>query len=350
MAYYSAVFSSIGVITGGQNIQVGDNAGTEWRCGQSFTIGSSTEITGGAMRFLPGHGSPAGNVTFRIETESAGKPSGTLADANLTIAITPNVDSDQFEVGIFATPATLSSGTYWLVAQCDNQAVDSTWSVTYDASLTDSGTYSANSGATWNIPYPDMNSYIFGTEVTKVESIVENYEGSNDGDGRVGDNSGTDYELAQSFTLDAEYDISAISMYLRNIVGTPSGTIKVQIQNDDGGGSGTSLPNGTNANINLSSTFTYTPSNIGTWEKLSFPTQGTLAAGKYWIVLTAQTIQANDNSWSFALDTSPTYTGGHRAYSTNAGASWTAAATQDALFRIYGTSDPVKRSQSIIII
>jgi len=349
MAYYSSVFESIGVITGGQNIQVGDSAGTEWRCGQSFTIGSSTEITGGAMRFLPGNGSPAGNVTFRIETESSSKPSGTLADENLTVDITPNVASDQFEVGIFATPATLSSGTYWLVAQCADQANDNAWGVTYDASLTDSGTYSADSGSTWNIPYSDLNSYVFGTEVTKVESIVESYEGSRNYYAIVGDLSGTDYEAAQSFTLDAEYDISAISLYVKALIGTPVGTIKVQIQTDSGG-LHPSLPTGTNANINLSSTFTYDPGSTK-WAKLSFPTPGTLSSGKYWIVLTAQTLQANDTGWSFANTLSASYTGGHSAISSNGGSSWTAQAGNDLNFRIYAISDPaVRRNQSIVII
>lgn len=173
-----------------------------------------------------------------------------------------------------------------------------------------------------------------------IEQIVQNYEGSYDGGATVGDNGGNEYRRGQSFTLSQARDLSAIALELVSFNGTPSGTITLRIETDDGGGEGTSLPTGNLADANL--TVAYNPSTPG-WEKVSFATSAILSAGKYWIVLNCVD-QANDTGWVFTVDTTSTaYTGGHAAYTLNAGA-WVAQSGSDINFRVYANVDQIQPS------
>jgi len=133
--------------------KIGDDSGTEWRYAQSFTLSSGIIIEGVSIEFNVNQGTPEGNVTFRIETDNGGVPSGTLANANLTKTFTP-VASSWNDV-MFSSGGFLSSGLYWIVAVCDNQDNEH-WSWSADStSLAYAGGNMARStdgGSSWNVP------------------------------------------------------------------------------------------------------------------------------------------------------------------------------------------------------
>ena len=174
-----------------------------------------------------------------------------------------------------------------------------------------------------------------------IEQTVQNYEGSNDGGSTVGDNGGSEYRRGQSFTLSQSREISAIALYLVSINGSPSGTITLRIETDNGAGEGTSVPTGNLADANL--TVSYNPSSVSDWNKVSFATPTILSAGKYWVVLNCNN-QANDTGCVFSVDTTtPSYTGGHAAYTLNAG-SWTPQSGSDINFRVYANVDQIQEA------
>jgi len=107
------------------NSALGDVSNTEYRWAQSFTLASEKVIEGVSLLFGTKSGSPTGQVTYRIETDSGGVPSGTLAHASAIKAFTPTISAWNYES--FASSFILPAGTYWLVALCDNQATGVYW-------------------------------------------------------------------------------------------------------------------------------------------------------------------------------------------------------------------------------
>ncbi len=88
---------------------------------QSFQMAGSTTINQVRL-YLKKTGAPTGTMTLRIETDSAGSPSGTLADASATVTVAESslAASYGYITFDFATNFTLSgSTTYWLVLSTD---------------------------------------------------------------------------------------------------------------------------------------------------------------------------------------------------------------------------------------
>jgi hypothetical protein len=91
---------------------------------QSFEVTGTTSLASVDL-YLKKIGSPTGTMTLRVETDSAGSPSGTLADANLTATLAESSLSTSYADATFTfgTPASISgSTTYWLVLSTDRTA------------------------------------------------------------------------------------------------------------------------------------------------------------------------------------------------------------------------------------
>lgn len=98
-------------------------------------------------------GSPAGNVTVRIETDSGGAPSGTLAWANATATVAAtSITSDSWHVFTLTASGT-HSGNLWVVVSYDT--TDGTNYVTVVASSGGWGTALYYDGAAWSHPNND---------------------------------------------------------------------------------------------------------------------------------------------------------------------------------------------------
>ena len=120
--------SDIEQTTDDANGTVGDSGDVEYRYTQSFTTGGSTfDVAGLSIKFGANSGSPSGGVTFTIETDSAGDPSGSLVHANATKAITPTPSAWNTVTfpAVFELAATT---TYWIVATPDeSQSTNVHW-------------------------------------------------------------------------------------------------------------------------------------------------------------------------------------------------------------------------------
>ena len=136
--------------------QLGDATDLEKRIGQSFTFSESALVTGVVLRIDSTSGSPTGNITARIETNSSGLPSGTLAHANASKVFTP---IDEVNTITFDSSFTLSADTYHLIFLCDNQSTGVRWNVGMSAGSTyANGTRltSSDGGSTWSTTTGDL--------------------------------------------------------------------------------------------------------------------------------------------------------------------------------------------------
>jgi hypothetical protein len=111
----------------GYNPQGKYSNGVEFRNAQRFTLSQTTTILGASFYTSTNVGSPSGQITVRIETDSS-NPSGTLAHVNATAAITPTQSAKN---SVTYTSFTLAAGTYWLKLDCSNQTTNNYWNIGY---------------------------------------------------------------------------------------------------------------------------------------------------------------------------------------------------------------------------
>ncbi len=157
---------------------IGDQIGVEYRVAQSFTTGTSISLSQVDLQFFENFGSPVGNVTVRIETDSSNRPSGTLVDPGATKAIT--VVPGTFSVGnvnswVFSGGINLSASTqYWIVTAMANQAVDTGWIIGADrvtGPIVGGYNISNDGGVTWPSGNLETDLYF---KVHATEVITEN--------------------------------------------------------------------------------------------------------------------------------------------------------------------------------
>jgi hypothetical protein len=111
------------------SFNLGDVGDTEYREGQSFQLSGAYSVTAIEVKHGTDTGSPTGNWTIRIETDSAGVPSGTLADVNASVVVVPPAANTIIK-GTFATAIPLSGATtYWIVVNCDNQTTNTRFGI-----------------------------------------------------------------------------------------------------------------------------------------------------------------------------------------------------------------------------
>jgi hypothetical protein len=149
---------------------IGDVSDVEKRVATKFVVTNSQVVTGVKIRAsgnISPLGSPTGTIAVRIETDSTGNPSGTLAHANAENVFAPATAVYGTETPgrgggalVSFSPFTLAAGTYWLTLRCDAQATNNCWYmaghksagwgwVTEDVSVM---RYSDDGGSTWTTP------------------------------------------------------------------------------------------------------------------------------------------------------------------------------------------------------
>jgi hypothetical protein len=163
-------------------------------------------------------------------------------------------------------------------------------------------------------------------DVTYTES-AEISIAANDNQYGVGDSSGVEIRLAQSFTTTSAITASKVTALLAATYGTPTGGITCRIETDNAGS-----PSGTLVCSWATKSITPTASTTNTW---TFPELVPLPTGtKYWIVWTCAN-QAANNYWRFRYQSgAATYTGGELLYSQN-GVWGAASPAGDMTFSLY---------------
>lgn len=213
---------------------IGDTGGVETAQSQGFEVSGNVTVSGAAFYLKKNAGTP-GDITVRIETDSTGKPSGTLADANATGTITAFTTASYGWVEVtFAGTVALNTGTqYHLVLKTAAAANDNNYAIAAD---TTSPTYSngamsvsTDGGSTWTaVSGSDAYFRLLGqaTQINcmRVSSLSDQklYLGTGDpagqtnGDARLYSFDGTNWALVKIFATTTEAMINSIEEYSAN--------------------------------------------------------------------------------------------------------------------------------------
>jgi len=211
---------------------IGDSAGTEYAHAQSFQLSEAQTVKAVEVYLKKNAGTP-GDITVRIETDNAGAPSGTLANANATATISAFTDTSYaWKEAAFSSTFTLSSSTtYWLVLKTAAAANDNNYVWRVDAS---SPSYadgnmadSSDGGSTWTAQsgwdayfrilsqdtevYCALVSSVGGTQ--KAWWGVGDISNETDGDARLYTYDGTNWALAHTFTNGTSSAVTSLAEY-----------------------------------------------------------------------------------------------------------------------------------------
>jgi len=291
------------ITASGGSIVIGNAAGNNWKTGQSFqvTAGLLTQFT---FVLLGNGGSPSGTMTWEIQTDSSGLPSGTVL---LTGTHSPTASATN-TINVSSGPFLSASTSYWLVlAPTTTQSTGNYWNI--QTSVAGTSTY-ANGAFYWFV-----NAGPWGTDTRDHPATITTSSLS------------AKSKLAQSFQIASNATIHAAAIYLEK-VGSPTGTMTLRIETDsDGSPSGTLL--------NANATITVAESGLGTSYALTtfdfYPDFAATASTSYWLVLSTDRSASNSNYVLWGADaSSPGYTSGEMKSYTG---SW-GAETKDAIFEV----------------
>ncbi len=171
---------------------------------QSFTIGATKTITG-ARLYLRKIGSPAGTMTLRIETDSSGSPSGTLAHANATITVDEAGLSTSYADVLFSFLSfTLNAGTYWLVLSTSRSASNTdyvVWGADSSSPTYGGGEMKSQSSSVWSAQSKDGVFAVTEQSTTYEERCVVGRwsAGSRDIAARYDDGAGANSDTRTTF-------------------------------------------------------------------------------------------------------------------------------------------------------
>lgn len=142
------------------------------------------------------------------------------------------------------------------------------------------------------------------------------------------------YWHAQTFTtLAVGFTITSVKLLVAR-VGT-SGTLTISIKAVDGNGKPTGADLCSKA---IDSTDLTTNADVGEWYEFTFTVPYESSATTMYAIVARCTGTNNSNRCYWRFDgSSPTYTNGQDLYSSDSGSSWTAFASIDRMFEIWGT-------------
>lgn len=109
--------------TRNQKLQCTTTSPTREKLAQSFTLSDAGWIKAVSL-YLSKAGSPVGTLTLRIETDSGGSPSGTIAHASASKTLAESGLGTDYEMErlAFSSGFYLAAGTYWLVLSTSRAA------------------------------------------------------------------------------------------------------------------------------------------------------------------------------------------------------------------------------------
>lgn len=212
---------------------VGDNGGTEYATGQSFQVPAATQMKAVSVYLKKELGTP-GDITVRIETETASHPSGTLVDAAATATIPAFTTTTYGWYKVeFTTAFSLAATTaYWIVLKTAPASNNNSYrwgnNVT-TASYASGNAYQSNDGGTtWTTAYATYDCYfrVYGNTgsvncalVTKVGGTKKIYFGTGsptgtvNGDAKLFSFDGTTWALVKTFNTATESVINSLTEY-----------------------------------------------------------------------------------------------------------------------------------------
>jgi hypothetical protein len=294
-----------GADTGGDYL-IGYLYGADRQLAQSFQVAAG-RLSQFKVTLNANTGSPTGDITWRIETDDSGLPSGDLVDDGLggaaTGSFTP-VPSSENTINV-TDGVLLAAGTaYWLVlSTSESEGNGYNW----DANI---GTYAdgmlaqASSGA-WSAQ-PSIDAHFAVT--TSAISAKD--------------------RLAQGFQIGSGASTGEARLYLKK-VGSPTGDLTLKLYTDSGGEPDALVTDGTSNAVAASSL----SSSYG-WITFTFPDPPALSASTtYWLVLETTDSASDDNHVVWGADAStPSYADGEMK--SEASSTWSAE-SKDAVFNVF---------------
>lgn len=164
-----------------QNVTLQGTAPTGQKLGQGIQVPVDTWITHAEL-YLRKTGSPAGTMTLRVETDSAGAPSGTLVHANATATLAENgLITTAYELKTFTFTGGFyldASTQYWLVLST-SRSLDTSNYVLWGADGTSpayaGGNAYAYNGAAWVDQSKDFVFYVWETIDARSDATAAEY-------------------------------------------------------------------------------------------------------------------------------------------------------------------------------
>ena len=149
--------------------------------------------------------------------------------------------------------------------------------------------------------------------------------------------------FAQSFTTTSAYNATSVKLRLRTGAGT-TGTFTASLRATSGGN-----PTGSDlASASIDASTVTADTTNGELYEFVFASPVALAdATKYAIVLRGSAIDASHQLGWFNHYPTGSYSGGGMNTSSNSGSTWSGEGTNDAVFEIWGNTDPVGGGGSI---
>jgi hypothetical protein len=298
------------------NTTLGDAAGTDFRLAQSFQVTAAGQLTSIVFKSGPTTGTPSTlNVPWRVETDAAGIPSGTV----LASGTTPNwVASSDITITVTNGPFLTTSTTFQFILELPMQTSNNSYTVgrasvgAYPSGIMkwDTSTGASFPG-TW-LGGGGTNDMVVTITVAAVVA-----------------NDGISQGFSHSNTTTAQFaDI------LLKKTGTPTGNLTLAIYSNTAGMPNAVITNGT-ANVVAASTLTTGYTLI----RFTWSTPPTITAStQYHLVLTTADSASNTNYVEWGIDIStPPYANGALALLQSA--SWGAASpAADGIFDLYGVT------------
>ena len=167
---------------------------------------ASAEDIETASLYLRKVGTPTGTLTLRIETDSAGEPSGVLAHASATTTLAESSLTTSFVDTLFTFPASfnLAIGTYHLVLDTDRVASETDyveWGADASSPSYAGGEMKSYDGALWNIETKDAVFALFAPDTIRPAQINVDWWSSTHSDmvNRYDDGAGADLSTKTTF-------------------------------------------------------------------------------------------------------------------------------------------------------
>ncbi len=159
------------------------------------------------------------------------------------------------------------------------------------------------------------------------------YENYITGDTSSGTMYGENWE-SQTFTPSVNHIVTSVKLMMHKDpgAGASPGNITVSIR-----ATSSSLPTGLDLASGTTDGDTLTDDNAGEWREITFSAGALLLASTEYAIVVRVTGGDGSNYVNWRYDgTSPTYTDGQRAYSSNSGSGWTGVSDDDHMFEGWG--------------
>lgn len=295
---------------------LGDNGGTDFRLGQSFQVTAAGQLSSIVVRAGATTGTPStATVPYRVETDAAGIPSGTVLASGSTPTWVASADNT---ITITNGPFLVTGTTYWFVLELATmQSTNNFYTVMRNAA----GAYASGLmkwDSTTGASFPNTWAGGAGTNDMRVAITVAAVV-LNDG-------------LAQGFSHASTTTASYVDLLLKR-TGTLSGNLTCAIYSSTAGLPNAVITNGTST-TRLASDVTTGYTLI----RFTWPTPPTITAStQYHLVLTTSDSASNTAWIEWGIDiSSPPYANGALAL---LNPTWSAASpAADGLFDLYGAT------------